>query len=152
MTSTKFKQKVMRTVNEMNKSKSSLFRSQFNFITKDSDFEHPKGQSLTVAGESFTVKELLMRSQQGIKDNISPGFYSDNEDDFDQVDYNEAANMDLVEKDQLKADTLESLKKGKKAEPAHDPGDNKAEPEDLRNAKDNKPDNGDGVGVDGEES
>lgn len=71
----------------------------FNFKVKKDHLENPKGESMTIVGESWTIPELLARSAQGL--NIGSGrneTYDPDDVDFDDVDMSKLSRSDIVEK------------------------------------------------------
>lgn len=82
-------------------------RSQHTYVSLDKHIEHPKGASVTVPDDAFTIEEILRRSQQG----IAPDVYHDGEyhlddksEDFDQYDIEKLKLLDPYDREMLARD------------------------------------------------
>lgn len=84
-----------------------VLRSQMSYIVQDKHFEHPKGASVTVPDESFTISQILQRSQQGLNlDLMHQGEYTldDNSEDFDAYDIEKLKQLDPYDREMLARD------------------------------------------------
>lgn len=74
-------------------------QSKYNF--KHTQFEEI-GISQTIVGETYTIKELLLRHTRGLFDDTlyKEPIYDENAD-FDSIDLNLAHSLDLVDKHEL---------------------------------------------------
>ena len=86
------------------------FRNYTNFKLTNKDKEKPSGASLTIQGESRSIKELLINQAQGIMPGVAPVYYQDTED-YDSPDYMEVQRMDLVELEELQRKNIEMFEK-----------------------------------------
>ncbi len=74
-------------------------RNRYNHKTLKGDKESPKGISLTIPGETYTIRELLIKHTQGV---LPPGIdrqphYAE-DTDFNSPDYHKINNLDIVDK------------------------------------------------------
>lgn len=67
----------------------------------DKHFETPKGKSLTILGEAYTIEELMKKHTLGQMPNVERTVY-DLENDHDSVTFEEIKTMDMAEADELK--------------------------------------------------
>lgn len=81
-----------------------VLRSQASYIVQDKHFEHPKGASVTVPDESFTIAQILQRSQQGLaSDLMHQGEYTldDQSENFDAYDIEKLKQLDPYDREML---------------------------------------------------
>jgi hypothetical protein len=90
--------------------------------------ETPKGVSLTVPDDSYTIQELLARHEAGLGFGIQRlgNFDLDDDEEHDAIDMNQYQNMDITEKEALHREmkgikdeaetTLKARKKAKEKE------------------------------------
>lgn len=78
-------------------------RTQRQYVLLEKDMETPKGVSMTVEDDSYTVKQLLEKFARGIDPMISkvPLELGDEDATLDDMDLNEVQRMDLVEREEL---------------------------------------------------
>jgi len=65
-----------------------------------------KGESKTIPGESFTIKELIKRQAGGIIDQRQQEEYYDDNPSHESPDLEKVSQMDLTEVQELKKDTI----------------------------------------------
>ncbi|AXH73437.1 MAG: hypothetical protein [Microviridae sp.] len=96
------------------KSKTKL-RSRYGFELQKKDMETPKGVSVTVPDDSYSVRELLDRHQKGLAFGIQRlGQFDDIDDeDFDALDMNDLQNQEMYEKSEIMEEAKETLRKVK---------------------------------------
>lgn len=85
----------------MEKQKQKKFSTPWNYTFKDATPEKKVGISQTVKGESYSIRDLMVKNQSG---NLPPilrnAQYSENPD-FDSNDLEEIMRMDLNQKHEL---------------------------------------------------
>lgn len=88
---------------ETTKSKKPRLRSSINFTLGKKDIEIPRGKSMTVPDDSFTVAEIIEKTLSGMPPAINQNyFYVEGEDpDFDDPDHEDIQRMSLDEKHTL---------------------------------------------------
>lgn len=74
-------------------------RSTQNYKPRKQDRETIKGKSLTVPDDSYTIREIIERSQNGFPVDIKAdaGYPFENQDDFEADDIEAIQRMDLAE-------------------------------------------------------
>lgn len=82
----------------MSKTKKKL-RSTLNYVPRSQDRETPKGKSLTVPDDSYTIRQIIERSQNGLPVNVGheAGYPFEENNDFDSHDIESIQRMDLSE-------------------------------------------------------
>lgn len=82
-------------------------RSQMTYEPQDKHNEHPVGKSMTVPDESYTIAEILQRSQNGLStDLIHQGEYTldTNSENFDDYDIEKLKQLDPYDREMLARD------------------------------------------------
>lgn len=74
-------------------------------------FEHPKGESMTVVGDSYSVKELFDRYLKGQVVNVERETFWEDTKDFDAIDFQALKHADPFEKEQLLLDVKAKAEK-----------------------------------------
>jgi len=94
------------------KENTNRLRWSHTFKLKPSDIEQPKGESMTVPDDSYSIKDLVKKFASGIDPAISkiPNYGGDEDEvDFDDVDLRKAADGDLTELDEHRANAKRQL-------------------------------------------
>lgn len=91
-------------------------RSKIGYVPNAKEQESPKGISLTVPDDSYTITELLKRHEAGLGFGIQRLGQFDLEDDeeHDSIDMNQYQQMDVTEKELLHKEVAETAGKAKK--------------------------------------
>lgn len=95
------------------------FRSNYFYPRLPQDHEKPVGESLTIQDQSYTVKELLFKSQQGISPGIARKAYYQETEDFEDTDETKLPDFDLSDVTRIQNDLLESIERKKRAKLEH---------------------------------
>jgi len=91
-------------------------RSTLNFDPKkDISPENTVGASLTVPDESYSIKELINRHQNGLPINLNVHGEYEDEVDFDDHDREKISSLDLTEIDQIMETNKQLMLKLKQA-------------------------------------
>lgn len=82
----------------------SYYVTKSRYTARDKDYgkEHPKGESMTVPGETMTMKEIVKRYQNGIVPDETPVVYMDSED-VASINHYYSRDLDLTDIDNLNA-------------------------------------------------
>lgn len=83
--------------------------NQFNYQVSECSFEFPTQELVTVQGDSFTIKELVAKMNQGLVPQRRQIFNED-ESDFDSPDYGMLNSLDIAEKHEIRAEINAKVK------------------------------------------
>lgn len=112
------------------------FTTPYNYKSKEQDKENPDPVSMTIPGQSYTIKELVEKHRIGIIPNISNNKpqYSENPT-FDIIDVTSLPDFDLVDGTELKELIENKIKNAKLKKEADDrlKSENKVETEKVEN-------------------
>lgn len=98
------------------KSKYKL-RSRYNFVLTKEDMETSTMKSLTVPDETYTVKEILEKSKNGLIPSLSgKAFYMENEMDHEDDDLDKFNRSDMQEKAEILERARETVNTWERAE------------------------------------
>ncbi|AXH75010.1 MAG: hypothetical protein [Microviridae sp.] len=93
--------------------KTDRFKTQYNRITKPSDYTHITGESMTVPNESYSLKEIVEKfSREYPKHMLRTGYFDgeENDIDFDDIDPTRQGDFDLTDAIELKEKIFEKQK------------------------------------------
>lgn len=80
-------------------------RNQYNYEQTEASFEVSSPEILTIQGDTFTIRELVSKMNQGLVPQIRPSYNNDDEEgNYDAIDYESINRLDLVEKAEIKAE------------------------------------------------
>lgn len=108
------------------------------YKTKKAYHETILGKSMTIQGEAYTIKEVIDRATRGLGTAIAKKAIWADAEYFDDIDLNEAQNMDLAEIQELNQEVKDRIKHlSEKLEDEKDtnpdnlvkPGETEVEPE-----------------------
>ena len=110
------------------------FRTQYNFALTDPGIEHPTGESLTIPGQSYTVRELLEKFTTGIPlDLFRQGVYDqDEEPDIELSDPTREPDFDLADRVTIQNHINQTLHKHSKTTTKPQPTTTNSEPHDEK--------------------
>lgn len=90
-----------------------IYNGSYGIKPKPSDFEHPKGESLSVPNEAYTIREIMEKHTHGINLGIDrQGIYED-EVDFDSPDMRKVKELDLYDREIISKENAENITRGK---------------------------------------
>lgn len=82
-----------------------IIRNQFTYQQTESSFEVSSPEIITIQGDTFTIKELVSKMNQGLVPQYRNTYNNEEENDnFDAIDYENINRLDIVEKGEIKAD------------------------------------------------
>lgn len=87
------------------------FRPTYGWSLTKNDKEKPTGPSLTIVDETYTIKELVIRAQQGFYPVQAKQAIWAPEEDIDAIDLEKLTKMDLAEKEVILEQTRERVHK-----------------------------------------
>jgi len=79
----------------MSKLEKIKFRTHYNFQLSESDQEKPIGESMTVPGQAYTMREILLKYTSGNVGDLQKNGYGDENPDFDDLDITRNPDFDL---------------------------------------------------------
>jgi len=83
------------------------FKTSRNFNQFPKNYKRTTGKTVTIQGETLSVKQMLQKHSQGIMiGSARTGIY-DEDPQHDHPDFSKINGMDLVEQEQIQADLLE---------------------------------------------
>nr|QJB18819.1 MAG: hypothetical protein [Microvirus sp.] len=83
--------------------------TQYDFDDLERFKEINDQPSMTIVGEAYTIRELLEKHVNGIDVNIGRTPVYNSQTDWDDIDLEKYANMDLTEKDELLTNVKQSV-------------------------------------------
>lgn len=95
------------------------FKTPMSYTSCRSSFEAVKGKSMTIQGDSYSIRELMLKNSTGNMPAIyRDGQYQDNVD-FDSPDLQEVFNMSPMDKYHLLQETQNNVEELKKMNEEH---------------------------------
>lgn len=91
----------------MKKQKKNKYTNPYNYKHHPSHYETPKGESVTIPGEAYTIQELYMRSMGGLLENFQQRGQYDGDPTFDDYDLSKIANLDFTELSEIQIELLQ---------------------------------------------
>lgn len=86
-----------------------MFKTPYSYYQTELAFEYPDTKSMTVQGDSYTVRELMLKAATGnMPPIVKQGQYQD-EVTFDSEDLNQMNNLSPIEKIQIMATNKEKI-------------------------------------------
>lgn len=80
-----------------------IIKNHFNYQEGEASFEVSSPEIVTIQGDTFSIKELVQKMNQGLVPQYREGHYPD-EEDIDALDYGALSNLDIAERAEIKAE------------------------------------------------
>lgn len=93
-----------------------MFRTPYNFILNTRDMEANTGLSLTIPGQSYTVREILEKFTRGLAPRVSKNGVFEEDPSFDTIDATQSPDFDLTDATTLLHQSLTALSESKAAQ------------------------------------
>lgn len=77
-----------------------IYKPRSGWKQTDTDLHHPKGESMTVQNQAFSVRDLLSKQARGLNVTV-PAQAINFDQDLDGIDMQKLANADIFEKEQI---------------------------------------------------
>lgn len=128
------------------------FVTAYSYKSTDKNKEAVDGKSVTIPGQSMTVRELMDKHRAGtmdIRSKFRDGFWEDENDNFESMDLEKVQHADLTELEQLKNEAEILIQRFKKASSEDD--EKEAKPG-VKKSEDKKENDGEAKEADKKES
>lgn len=86
-------------------------RNPYKFVLTKKDMETPKGVSLTVQDDSYSVRDLYEKFTLGLDLGVERNAYYGDDQDHDDQDESKLAGLDLAERHELLTETKERARR-----------------------------------------
>lgn len=105
------------------------FRNKRDYILGEDkhDMEHPKGKSMTIPDEAYTVQELMNRMISGIPTHTSEPYDIDDDDEVghDDEDLEAFSRLDITEQEEILVEAEQVVKESQKMKKKRDQEESK---------------------------